>query len=132
MIKKTAALSLAAFYLLLTTGMFVCLMHCATESVMAKPGMQMAGMSDHQHKSHCDTGQGCDCCKHHGSFVIKENLKPGFDYQVGQQIVLLPQFVPGEYISRMEVTDILLQIDDDSPPWVSGKALSIKLRSLRI
>lgn len=37
--RRFGAFTLAAFYLLLTTGMFVCLVHCGAEYFLEHPGM---------------------------------------------------------------------------------------------
>lgn len=72
--KKIGALCFAAFYLMLTTGLFVCLLHC----VMAS-GFSMEDMAVHQ-ESKVVTGtvvldKDCDCCEHHGEYTVKENAK---------------------------------------------------------
>jgi bacterioferritin-associated ferredoxin len=130
--KKAAVFSMAAFYLLLTTGMFVCIVHCAAESMVKKPAMAMAHNHDHQPKKHCGNGSGCDCCKQHGAYVVKENLKPGFNYQFSPTAVLIAFAVPeGLFTTKQQVTNYCWT-DTKAPPGKSGKALSIQLRSLQI
>ena len=72
--KKIGALSFAAFYLMLTTGLFVCLLHCAMAS-----GFSLENTADHQ-EAKIPTGtvvldKDCDCCEHHGEYAVKENAK---------------------------------------------------------
>lgn len=132
--KKTAILSMAAFYLLLTTGMFVCIVHCAAEIMTEKSPMQMghAKANEHQHKKHCTGGGDCGCCKKHGEYVIKENLKPGFDYQFSQIAVLVNYpILTGWGVHKLVVSNYTWT-DSKAPPGKSGKALSIQLRSLQI
>ncbi|MBB2150629.1 hypothetical protein [Pedobacter gandavensis] len=74
--KKIGALSFATFYLMITTGMFVCLLHCSMGSMLtlgsqevhveAKSApMQAAVVSEAD----------CACCEHHGEYAVKENVK---------------------------------------------------------
>lgn len=128
--KKVAVFSMAAFYLLLTTGMFVCMVHCAAQSLVKKPAMVMEHR--HQPKKHCAHGSDCGCCKQHGEYVVKENLKPGFDYQFSPTAVLAPYAIPqGLFTPKQQLTNYSWT-DIKAPPGKSGKALSIQLRSLQI
>jgi hypothetical protein len=131
--KKAAILSITAFYLLLTTGMFVCILHCAAKTLIAKQEMQMAGSAAHSHsKDDCGMGKDCDCCKKHGSYIVKENLKPGNDVQL-VHIATLTQHI--------QIADFLLTVSNynnpswtnsNAPPGKSGKAISIQFCSLLI
>ena len=128
--KKAAVFSMAAFYLLLTTGMFVCMVHCAAQSLVKKPAMVMG--RSHQPKKACSHGSDCGCCKQHGEYVVKENLKPGFDYQFSATAVLVAYAIPqGLFTPKQQLTNYSWA-DCKAPPGKSGKALSIQLRSLQI
>lgn len=93
--RKLGAIGLASFYLLLTTGMFVCLVHCSAEYFFAGSGYQLSAHDDdngdddhtipanhnghhkgkeHGHKKPCGKGSGCSCCNQHGTYVVKENI----------------------------------------------------------
>lgn len=83
MMKKIGALSFAAFYLMLTTGMFVCMLHCSGQSLFvpekthcsaAKKETGLYKKSAADHKS-CGASKAADCCDGHGEYVIKENIK---------------------------------------------------------
>ncbi|MDP9048576.1 MAG: hypothetical protein M3N14_10590 [Bacteroidota bacterium] len=132
--KKAAILSMAAFYLLLTTGTFVCMMHCAAESLLDKTVMQMTHSSDmgHHHKKHCTGGSGCNCCKKHGSYVIKENIKPGCDFQYAQTTISTYHTAVPDYIFRAAVIHNTSWTDSNAPPGKSGKTISIQICSLLI
>jgi hypothetical protein len=125
--RKAAILSITAFYLLVTTGMFVCIVHCATESFVAKPAMPMAGLN-----SHCKSEKDCDCCKKHGNYFIKENLKPGFNIQFSQTAVLIPQIQIIDFLLNAPRYNTTSWEDSNAPPGKSGKAISIKFHSLLI
>jgi hypothetical protein len=134
--KKTAILSIAAFYLLLTTGMFVCLIHCAGESVF-QPKMVMQAMNHAthhgKHHQHNTKDKDCDCCNKHSNYVIKENIKPAtVDVQAPQLAALPRQFNYVPVTDAYTALNILPLPYGKAPPGISGKALSIQLRSLQI
>jgi hypothetical protein len=134
--KKTAILSIAAFYLLLTTGMFVCLIHCAGESVF-QPEMAMQAMhhdTHHgKHHQHSTKDKDCDCCNKHGNYVIKENIKPAtVDVQVPLVATLPRQLFYIPVTVQYAALNTLSLSYGKAPPGISGKALSIQLRSLQI
>lgn len=128
--KKAAALCLTAFYLLLTSGMFVCAVHCTTEKLVNKQCMQMAGTPG---KCCADKSKGDGCCKKHANFVIKENVKPG--YQIRFSLPLLT-FLPvkpiGVTFEPAAFTPIASMNNGNDPPGKSGKAISIRFCSLLI
>ena len=128
--KRTAILTLTAFYLLLTSGRFVCAVHCGVEKLVAKPGMQMAC-----EKSCCKQQRNCknnDCSKTHGSFVIKENLKPVTEVQFVQNSVsVLPIQRPKFLLTDISGYHPLFETGK-APPGISGKLIFIKLHSLLI
>ena len=132
--KKAAIFSITAFYLLLTTGMFVCIVHCAAEKFLTKPAMTMAGADMHMHgaKKHCDDGKDCDCCKKHGTYVVKENLKPSFELQFTQTAVLVHQQLIVGYINYNVSISHALWFNGKAPPGKSGRSISILFRSLQV
>src|SRR4051812_4092539 len=101
--RKTGAIMLASFYLLLTTGIFVCLLHCAGEYLFAGNQTTMAMHADehdehpghhHNHekpghkengtgkdKDGCGHGKDCNCCNKHGNYAIKENVSSSLGFQ---------------------------------------------------
>jgi bacterioferritin-associated ferredoxin len=130
--KKAAIIGMATFYLLLTTGMFVCIVHCAAENLTSKPVMAMGHTHGHQHKKKCTGGSDCGCCKKHGEYVVKENLKPGSDLQFSPVAVLVGYTIPdGLFTLRAPVTNYTWT-DSKAPPGKSGKLLSIQFRTLQI
>ncbi|WP_316747703.1 hypothetical protein [Pedobacter gandavensis] len=74
--KKLGALSFATFYLMLTTGLFVCLLHCSMGSGFLPEDQEVhvetkiAGTAGTM-LSEAD----CACCEHHGEYAVKENVK---------------------------------------------------------
>jgi hypothetical protein len=129
--KKAVILSITAFYLLLTTGMFVCIVHCAAESLVAKPAMHMAKSMDHNGKD-CAAKKGCDCCKKHGDFIIKENIKPTTDVQYVQSAVLIHQFKIADLFLNIPVIQNTSWYQSNAPPGRSGKIISLQNCSLLI
>ncbi|MEZ2335060.1 hypothetical protein AB6735_05475 [Mucilaginibacter sp. RCC_168] len=133
--KRATVLSIAAFYLLLTTGMFVCLVHCTGQSLM---GNQMAmqamnhGSSPHHHK-HNSKNDDCDCCKKHGNYVIKENIKPaGVDVQASLVAIVTRPFQLIPAATQYLVLNSFKLSLGKAPPGLSGKAIAIQQRSLQI
>lgn len=131
--KKAAILSLTAFYLLLTAGMFVCIVHCSAELLFEKPAMQMGHTSARHHqKKSCSGGNNCDCCKKHGNYVIKENIRPFSGLEVPQSAAFISyqtQFLAVEYSAT--ITSMTLP-ESKAPPDISGKSLVIKLHTILI
>ena len=134
--KKAAILTIASFYLLLTTGMFVCMVHCAGEYFFT-PAMAMQSMSHsahhHSHHQHHGKSKDCDCCNKHGNYVIKENIKPAAVDVQAPQIALLPQqfnYIP--VAVQYPSPEAFPLSYGKAPPGQSGKAISIQLRSLQI
>ena len=131
--KKAAILSIAAFYLLLTTGMYPCILHCTAE-YFVQPKITMHNDCDaaHEGKGNKLCKDGCDCCKKHGSYIVKENIKPAAGFQPSQFAVTLDHPVILNFIAGYPVTTTLVWQDSNAPPWRSGKAISIQIRSLQI
>ncbi|QQL50391.1 hypothetical protein [Mucilaginibacter ginkgonis] len=140
--RKAAILTLTAFYLLLSTGMYVCAMHCAAADVVSasaiKPvqeGNKM-GMADmeccHKTSKKPASKENKDCGKH-ASFSVTENLKP-----VSESI----SFVPGEVslfdskiFDLQKVTALIPDVQSTrgpAPPLISGRDYLIKIRTLLI
>ena len=129
--KKAAILSMAAFYLLLTTGMFVCIVHCTAETFAAKPAMHMASHG-HASKMHCNNSKNCDCCKKHGSYIIKENVKPYFEWQFSPAPGLVNYSMPRGFILPTPQISSTPWTNINAPPGTAGKDIFLKIHSLRI
>ncbi len=88
----------------------------------AMPGM---------HHTH-DSKKDCDCCKKHANYLVKENLKPGFDVRFSQ---VCAWFTPLHFayidLYKPDHYNVAWQ-DSNAPPPKSGKTLSIQYRSLLI
>ena len=133
--KRAAVLSIAAFYLLLTTGMFVCLVHCTGESLMGhKMAMQALNHNaSHHHHKHSSKSDDCDCCKKHGNYVIKENIKPvGVDALSPAIAIINRPFESIPAATHYIVLNTFKLSLGKAPPGLSGKAIAIQQRSLQI
>jgi hypothetical protein len=130
--KKAAILSITAFYLLLTTGMFVCIVHCAAETLVKSPDAAMSMAAMHHHYKGCASSKDCDCAKKHGSFVIKENIKPGSDLLFAQTAVILPHAELAKFLVSEVATANNVWHYSNAPPWRSGRSIIIQHRSLLI
>ncbi len=156
--RKFGAFSLAAFYLLLTTGMFVCLVHCSAEYMLGKPAQAMATHKDddqdghdheamlpaghddnhekgkaHDHKKTCGGGKDCSCCNQHDNYVVKENTSGSAELQLtALQVAIIPlpyhALAPVDGIYQAKVS----WHNATGPPRASEEQLFIKFRSLLI
>jgi len=146
--RKFGAITLAAFYLLLTTGIFVCMVHCGAGYLFDKiAGTEithhdaggghhhrvLANAKGHGHKKSCGNDKDCSCCNQHGNYVIKENVNGGFEFQLTPLQVavhILPhQLLP---VERDVYYQKFCWPSTTGPPLVSNKPLYIFYRSLLI
>lgn len=129
--KKAAILSITAFYLLLTTGTFVCMVHCAVEKLVSKTAMAMAHGGPCKMKDRKGP-KNCGCCKKHGSYVVKENIKPAFDLKPFEQAAVLYPVIINKLLLPPAVASYSPETNINAPPGISGKAISIQFHSLQI
>ncbi|WP_394772411.1 hypothetical protein [Mucilaginibacter sp.] len=155
--RKLGAIGLAAFYLLLTTGMFVCLVHCSAEYLFAGSGNQLTAHDghdddgdddhatsvdphqehhqgkEHGHKKSCGEGSGCSCCNQHGSYVVKENVNEPLNHQL---TVLQVAFFPISYQLLSPGIEIYQRkiswLNGTGPPRGPDQPLYISYRSILI
>jgi len=132
--KKAAILCMLAFYLLLTTGMYVCLLHCSSEMLVAKSAMHMpvADPCQSQDSGHGKTDKAHSCKKNHGNYVIKENLETKSDIQFAGVWALSTPLLVCQFAVRADVRTSVRRADCGAPPWQSGKSRTIRFRSIQI
>ncbi|MES2874313.1 MAG: hypothetical protein V4708_11360 [Bacteroidota bacterium] len=89
--KRKAAIGFAAFYLLLSTGMYVCIVSCGSNWVidlLTSVPSSLNGSDQHtktddtESQPKCNGGEDCPCCKKHGTYTVTENIKPIADDQL--------------------------------------------------
>ena len=137
--KKICALAFIAFYLLLTTGAYACLLHCTTGYLFT----QFATVEE-VHHTHPDAGKSkhkdsncksdnCDCCYRHGTYVVKENFNPGFDFQfsIDQVAIMLPVKTHFFYVPQV-VAKSKNWPRATGPPFVASQHIYITNRTLLI
>jgi hypothetical protein len=141
-LRNAAILSIASLYLLIATGMFVCIVHCAGEFLIDKA--QIA--RQHQDKPHedgekgthdekdkgCNGDSDCSCCNQHGNYMVNENIKANFDIKVPAvpYLTTLSDYQLDLYYKYVSLDNSWPEIH--GPPGISGKDISIKFRSLLI
>jgi hypothetical protein len=133
--KKAAVLSMAMFYLLLTTGMFVCIVHCAADTLTKPSVMVMSAGNNCGHEgmpAHHKSSKTPDCCKQHGEYVIKENIKPNVDLQLTGAYAVLTLIPARIFSTSGKESFIPVWADSNAPPWLSGKSRAILFHSLQI
>lgn len=86
-----------------------------------------------KNENHCDGDEDCACCKKHGSYTIKENIKPDDKFQ----ILEFPETAENNgylvsYIYYPFETNAKAWPNSNSPPYVLKESLYISFRSLLI
>lgn len=140
--KKAAALSLATFYLFLTTGMFVCFVSCGAKSLIDFVSNPTTESHHHDQKkthcqekndNHCDGDEGCSCCKQHGNYSVKENIRPDTNFQfleiqiIAENSRYLISFISYPFESNTDAWP-----KSNSPPYFLKEPLYISFHSLLI
>ena len=121
-----------AYFLLLTTGMFVCIFHCAAEKLIEKVDNNTKINNGDKDDDNCKHNDSCDCCKKHDNFVIKENIKPGFDFLVSDTALLANYISLSDFNRSATIVNNIDWPECHAPPCKSGKSISIILHSLQI
>ncbi|RQO69995.1 hypothetical protein DBR43_18305 [Pedobacter sp. KBW06] len=127
--KRIGALSFAAFYLMLTTGLFVCMLHCSGQSLFVQKKTAHA-MSENTaghhaksgaHGKSCAQDKDCKCCDEHGEYVIKENIKRTASVELTAPSILLSPIqdsFPGLILSEKLINAKKWQLDTGPPLYV--------------
>jgi hypothetical protein len=129
--KKSCALGLVAFYLLLTSGYYECVLHCTAEYLFSdKSTVSLSKDSDADHKKDKATdddqkcGDDCTCCYHHGTYVVKENVYAFFNFQVSAtHILLIPISTALLYFIPKIVNSSTSWPRATGPPFISGTSI---------
>lgn len=146
--KRIGALSFAAFYLMLTTGLFVCVLHCSGQSLFAQKesghtvacnstaheAKQAGSATSAAHGKSCDGDKNCNCCGGHGQYLIKENIKRTASVQLTAPSILLSLIqdaFPGLILSEKLIYAKKWQLED-RPPIAVKTPLYISNRVLLI
>lgn len=135
--KKVSAIGFAAFYLLLTTGLYVCILHCTTDYLLGTYGKEINAHSEksgkhEEKKKDCDKDENCSCCNEHGQYAVKENILISSKiYATAINIAIFHADIPGRLGSYKEVTAITWP-HGNAPPSVLKQPLYISYRSLLI
>ena len=140
--KRNAAIVLAAFYLLLSTGMYVCTFSCGSNyliNVFTFPPFQthdhdQSATSNYQEKEKdCKGDNDCPCCKKHGDYTIKENLRPSVDVQFPEIPLTLENIVRSNFQrGYYYVFETTLWPKNHAPPFGNPTSVYIKIHSLLI
>ena len=130
--KRALILSLTSFYLLLTTGMFVCIVHCAGTRLFNHSKTHLADNHSKQPSKDKCNGNDCSCCKKHDNFVIKENIKPHYGFTALDLGPLNYVQITFSNSFQNKFTNEISWPECHGPPAKSGKSISIVFRSLQI
>ncbi len=136
--KKAAILGMAAFYLLLTTGVYGCFLHCTVEYLVTQLGSnQYNSPADHDNgddakDNDCKSGD-CTCCYHHGTYVVNENIRSGIDFRAFIVQPTLIKFSQKHSFSTPEISKTAISWPKSTgPPFLSGQPIYISNRTLLI
>lgn len=147
--KKVSAISFAAFYLLLTTGLYVCILHCTADYFLGTHKTEVAKhsekadqhkeksdhheeKSDGKEKKECGKDADCSCCNTHGQYAVKENVPVGPKIHVATFIISIDHSnLPGTLVSWPEITAITWP-HGNAPPFNLKEPLYISYRSILI
>lgn len=138
--RNRTIIGIAAFYLLLSTGMFTCILGCGTQSVVrlftfvpSQERHHSDQQHDHESKKECKGTADCPCCKKHKNFRVKVNIKPDLQPEVPQ--VPLISYLPKVRSLHLE-PEILGGYNENSikhpPPLQTSKGLFILYRTILI
>ncbi|SEN07976.1 hypothetical protein SAMN05192574_102390 [Mucilaginibacter gossypiicola] len=129
--KKTCALVLISFYLLLATGAYACLLHCATDYVAAQFENKQDtrhtdgddGRNEKENDDDCRSGN-CTCCYHHGTYVVKEVAKGTTHFNQSLTDFGLP-LLPTEAFLHipLKITNKVSWPRSTGPPFISSKPI---------
>lgn len=146
--KRNAALFFAAFYLLIASGTYVCAVSCGSNSLIDffrftsshdhhdlstdDPHANHTDRTGHTNKKDCGGDKDCACCKKHGNYIVKENVKTA-DVQVPDCyysfLVINQAPVNNHYLFNNENT---ARPKNHAPPPGNKIPLFIKIRSILI
>ncbi len=139
--RKLCVFGLTAFYLLLTTGTYSCLLHCTTEFVFSKLGIIEQSNESAENDSHAGDsdkedekcGDDCSCCYHHGTYVVNENFSRSFDFQFSITHVDLIKPVSIQFSQIPTIVDNSVRWPNTTgPPFTLSQPIYISNRSLLI
>jgi hypothetical protein len=130
--KKAAIIGTAAFYLFLTTGMFVCTVHCLAGHFLSvrESSRTESCMSHHTAGKKEKPG---DCCSGHDIYVVKENINPSFVTKVPENLFvsISPSYYNIHFLIQDPVLNSTLQ-NSHSPPDIYSPPIFIKIHTLLI
>ncbi len=138
--RKICALIMTSFYLLLSTGAYACLLHCTTDYLSAQlenKSEKQGKSEDHGHDEKdsdddCSTGN-CNCCYHHGTYVVKENstITTHFIFSPTDFAIVLFH-TDGFFYIPLKSTYKVSWPRSTGPPFLSTRPIYISNRTLLI
>ena len=80
--KKSCALALAGFYLVITTSVYTCLVHCTTKYLFSTLGIvQQIHQTDKDHEKEKKDDNDEDCNNADITHLVRTNLNSSFNFQ---------------------------------------------------
>ncbi|QHS55249.1 hypothetical protein GWR56_06730 [Mucilaginibacter sp. 14171R-50] len=138
--KKICAIALISFYLLLATGAYACVLHCATDYFAAKfedkhnghPADSDHRQDDKESDEDCRSGN-CNCCYHHGTYVVKEVAKSATHFSLTLNDFGIP-LLPNDdfFYIPLKITNKVSWPRATGPPFVSSRPIYLFKRTFLI
>lgn len=139
--KRKAAIGFAAFYLLLSSGIYVCMVSCGStwvidlvtvlHSSLHNPGQHATAYPETNRD--CKGGEDCPCCKKHGNYTVTENIKPLADDQLHSLTFLKAIINYSDFkLRHQHVLDKIVLAKTNALPPGDAIPIFISIRSLLI
>lgn len=130
---KICAFCVTAFYLILTSGQYECILHCTADylfsekTTVAKTKQPEAdNKKDADEDSDGKCGADCTCCYHHGTYIVRENFNAFVDFQLSAiQIYLAPPSTDKVYFIPKIIKSSVDWPRATGPPFISGTSIYI-------
>lgn len=137
--RKTCAIMMTLFYLSLTTGIYTCLLHCTADFIQQHTYSQDSHFTAKEHvededdeDESCRKGD-CNCCYHHGTYVVKENLHPVGSFSFPAAHIAVITFNWERFFNVRETfTPLISWPRSTGPPFLSTQPIYISNRTLLI
>lgn len=129
--RKICALCLIAFYLVLASGEYECLLHCTADYLFSEKATVSLNKDSAADRKKGEAGaddekcgDNCTCCYHHGSYVVKENVHTFFDFRLSAtHLLLTPISTARFYFIPKIVNSSISWPRATGPPFISGTAI---------
>ena len=131
--RNKVIIGAAAFYLLLSSGMFACVIGCGSQSLVKLFTFESSNHHHQKKDKDCTGKEDCSCCEKHGNYRVKENIKPNLNWSI-LQLPLVAFLGTHDDFPLASPPVVILHAEEFShpPAFNSSVPIFIGIRSLRI